>query len=68
MFSQLTMGVMLIRGVNVHFTARDVQSCEAGADLLYSVDLSPTHVLGASGCTMLWTEGVFDKSSSNSEN
>ena len=43
MFSQLTMGVMLIRGVNVHFTTRDVQSCDAGAGAL----LSPAHVLGA---------------------
>ena len=55
MFSQLTMGVMLIRGVNVHFTTRDVQSCDAGAVAL----LSPAHVLGAGGCTVLWTEGAM---------
>jgi len=70
MFNQLTMGVevvhncicadMLIRGVNVHFTTRDVQSCDAGAvALLCSVDLSPADVLGAGGCTVLWTEGAM---------
>ena len=71
MFSQLTMGVMLIRGVNVHFTTRDMQSFEAGLTCYVALTWVLRMFLGllvVQCCTMLWTEGVFDKSSSNSEN